>query len=179
LNILILGQHGSGKSTQAHLLGHFFRLPVISTGEIFRELAHSGTKAGKTIRDRLEAGDYIEDTEVIPVVEDRLSKPDVQRGFIMEGYPRSLKQAEALVPVFDFVFHLTLDDAIGIKRQLERERPDDTLEVITRRISEHHLKADAIISYYQSVGTVIAVDASRHIEEVHRDLLRRIRSVHK
>lgn len=176
MKILLLGQHGAGKSTQAYLLGHQLRLPVISTGGMFRQASLEHTVLGEALKQELAAGEYVPDSQVLTMVKKRLSRPDAQDGFIMEGFPRTVEQAKSSDIDFDLIIYLTLEDAEGHRRLIKRKRADDQPEVIARRFQEHHERSGAVLEYLRQHGRVIDVDANRHIDEIHGDLMHIIRA---
>lgn len=171
MNILLLGPHGAGKSTQAHLLSASLHLPYISTGEMLRVLAVQTTEIGANIRQRLERGEYMSDEEMIPLVNERLTQIDVAEGFILEGYPRTLHQAKNLKVRIDIVLNLYLTKDESMKRLLARHRMDDTPEIIDRRLTHYQADADAILEYYRSLDLLRQVGADDSVENVHRALL--------
>jgi len=171
VNILLLGPHGAGKSTQAHLLSASLHLPYISTGEMLRVLAVQATEIGKHIRERLERGEYMSDEEMIPLVNERLSQIDVADGFILEGYPRTLFQAKNLNIRIDIVLNLFLTEEESMSRLLARHRMDDTPEIIERRLSHYQTEAEAILEYYRELDLLRQVNAGDTVENVHRALL--------
>lgn len=176
MNILLLGQHGSGKSTQADLLSKELGLPVVSSGDIFRHLREEDTPLGRHVKDFYEHGEYIPDEETIPIVEARLQQPDVANGFILEGYPRTLNQAQQIKEQFDFVFHLAVPDEESVTRMLARGRKDDTEAAMRRRLEQHNAAAADVLEYYKSKGMLQDIDAHRPIEPIFQDLLSHIRA---
>lgn len=179
MNILLLGPHGAGKSTQAHLLSASLHIPYISTGEMLRTLATQDTDNGKEIRARLERGEYMSDAEMVPLVNERLSQIDVHSGFILEGYPRTLDQAKHLTVKVDLVLNLYLDKEEVLRRLLARHRQDDTPEIIERRLSHYFADAEAILAYYHDKKLLRQVNADDTVENVQRALLIEINNTKK
>lgn len=177
MNILLLGPHGAGKSTQAHLLSAALKLPYLSTGEMLRVLASQPTEVGKHIRYRLEHGEYMTDEEMIPLVEERIRQIDATHGFILEGFPRTLPQAKQLNITIDIVLNLSLSIDESMKRLLARQRMDDTPEIIRRRLEHYQADADAIIDHYRHESTLIEVDANQSVEKVQQDIMDAIQKV--
>jgi adenylate kinase len=171
VNILLLGPHGAGKSTQAHLLSASLHIPYISTGEMLRVLATQVNETGKQIRARLERGEYMTNEEMIPLVNERLSQIDVKNGFLLEGYPRTLEQAQQLTAPIDLVLNLYLDKEEVVRRLLARHRLDDTPEIIERRLTHYLAEADVILDFYRSRNLLRQVDANDTVENVQRSLL--------
>lgn len=179
MNILLLGPHGAGKSTQAHLLSASLHIPYISTGEMLRVLATQSTESGKYIRDRLERGEYMTDEEMVPLVNERLTQIDVKDGFILEGFPRTLEQAQQLTISIDLVLNLSLPKAEVVSRLLARHRLDDTPEIIERRLANYMADADAILDYYHNLGLLRQVNADETVANVQRSLLIEIDNIGK
>ena len=179
MNILLLGPHGAGKSTQAHLLSASLHIPYISTGEMLRVLATQSTESGKYIRERLERGEYMTNEEMVPLVNERLHQIDVQDGFILEGYPRTLEQAQQLAAKIDLVLNLYLPKAEVMSRLLARHRDDDTPEIIERRLTHYLAEADTILDFYHSQGLLRQVNADDTVDNVHRALLIEIDNIGK
>ncbi len=174
MNILLLGPHGAGKSTQAHLLSAALHIPYISTGGMLRTFASHSGETGQNIRERLERGDYFSDEEMIPLVEQRLTQVDAAHGFILEGFPRTLAQAEALQAKIDVAFHLHLTAEEGMKRLLARHRTDDTPEIIRHRLEQYATEADKVLEFYRQKDVLEEVDANRPVEEILADLFSRL-----
>ena len=166
MKLLLLGPHGAGKSTQAHLLSAALHIPYISTGGMLRTLASQPGPVGDEIQRRLEHGDYFSDEEMIPLVEQRLQQADADHGYILEGFPRTLAQAEALDVSFDAAIHLKLSIEAGMQRLLARHRSDDTPEIIRHRLEQYQAEADQVLSFYNSQHILKEIDADQPVEQV-------------
>lgn len=164
MKILFVGSQGSGKSTQAKLLSEFLKIPVISTGDIFRELA----QADEMIRGILEKGKLVENWTTTQVVRERVKQSDCKNGFILDGYPRNLEQIKLFDPGFDKVIYLKLSDEQAIKRLLARGRDDDTEESISKRLKTYHEQTDPMLDYYRRAGLLNEVDSQGTIEQVEQ-----------
>jgi adenylate kinase len=123
LRIVILGPPGSGKGTCAKIIGEIYDVPVITTGDMLREAVEKGTTLGNTAKSYMDRGELVPDDLVIFLVKERIAEPDASRGFILDGYPRSVKQAEALERIFgdsskklDHVINVQLEDNVIIER---------------------------------------------------------------
>ncbi|MBI2039998.1 nucleoside monophosphate kinase [Candidatus Microgenomates bacterium] len=171
--ILFVGPQGSGKSTQARLLAQFLHLPYISTGDIFRRLRQENSEEGRAIKQILDSGELVDDQITAELVKKGLKDIDVQNGFIMDGYPRTLEQIKFFDPGFDKVFYLKLSDEEALKRLLKRGREDDTEDLIAERLRIYHEQTDPILDFYQKKGTLITIDGEGIIEQI-QDRIRRV-----
>lgn len=168
--IFFIGSQGSGKSTQAKLLSQFLKIPVIATGDIFRSLAKKGDKLGKRVKQDLDEGKLVDDETTAQIVDERVRKPDCQKGFIMDGYPRTLDQIKLFDPGFDKVFYLKLSDEEATKRLLKRGREDDTPALIAERLKAYHKQTDPILDYYQNKGLLEVIGGKGAIKQIQRKI---------
>lgn len=168
--ILLIGAQGSGKSTQAKLLSEFLGVPLISTGEYFRNLALSESKEGKMIKPILDAGKLVDDKITSEIVKKRLDEDDCQSGFIMDGYPRNLEQVSYFDPQFDKVFYLNVTDEEIIKRLSARGRKDDTPELIKTRLDIYNEVTVPLLKHYQKQGVLVEIDGMGKVEKIHQNL---------
>jgi len=174
MKILVMGPQGSGKSTQAKLLAEKFGYPHIEMGELLRSAAADKSEGAGKIRDCLEKGELLPLEDTAMILKNRLSKPDCQNGFILDGYPRNIEQVKYFLPNFDKVFYLDLSDEEALKRLLKRSRDDDTPELIKRRLEIFHQETKPIRAYFQKLGILKVVDGTPAIEEIFQDLLWRL-----
>ena len=174
MKIFLIGPQGSGKSTQAALLAEFLDLPKISTGDIFREFAEEDSEEGRQIRETMNQGKLIDDTETAKIVERRLQKEDVKNGFILDGYPRSLAQKQLFDPSVDKVIHLQVPDGEVIKRLMVRGREDDSLEAIKTRLNLYHEQTKPLLDYYKDQGILIEVDGVGSIEKIRDEIRKQV-----
>src|SRR3954447_24937627 len=147
MNILVLGPQGSGKGTQAKRIGAMYGIPHISTGDMLREMKELPTDLGRELKEVMDRGDLVNDELMIRLIEDRLSRDDTLAGFILDGFPRTMPQAEALDALLrdlgrnlDVVFDLLVaDEQVLIDRMVRRAaeegRSDDTPEAMKRRLA--------------------------------------------
>lgn len=166
MKILLIGPQGSGKSTQADLLAEFLDLPKISTGDIFRELAKEDSPEGRQIRETMNQGKLVDDSETAKMVERRLQKDDVRNGYILDGYPRNLVQKSLFDPKFDQVFDLEVPDEELVKRLLARGREDDIIEAIKKRLELYHEQTTPLLDYYKNQGILEEIDGIGTVEDV-------------
>lgn len=181
MNLLVLGPQGSGKGTQATLLSADRDIPHVSTGDMFRAAIASGSDLGRQVEPILARGDLVPDELTIALIRERLSQPDAQAGFVLDGFPRNLAQAEALDEMLagigrrlDAVLFFDLSDELALERILGRARDegreDDTPEVVARRLAIYHEQTEPVVELYRARGTLVPLHADRSIEEVGAEI---------
>ena len=194
MRLILLGPPGAGKGTQAERIVAGFGIPQLSTGDMLREAVELGTKTGVHAKEFMERGDLVPDDLVVSVVADRLDHPDAANGFILDGFPRTLAQAEALDKELyqrglrlDAVLELRVDESVLIDRVKTRAqqtaargevvRSDDTPEVCERRLDIYRAQTAPVIDHYRSQGLLTSIDGLQPIEAVAEDLAAAIASV--
>lgn len=170
MKILFIGPQGAGKSTQGKMLADFLKVPYISTGDIFREIASSDSQTSENIKQILNSGNLADDRTTSELVKQRLDKKDCRDGFVMDGYPRTQKQIENYDPGFDTVIYLDLDNDTSVARLLGRGRADDTTELIEQRLKLYATLTEPILNYYKQKDVLYRVDGSESIEEIQTKL---------
>lgn len=170
MKILLIGPQGSGKSTQAKLLAEYLKIPVVSTGEIFRKLSQEKIGFGQIIRTILDEGRLVDDQITYKIVKDRLSQPDCKMGFVVDGYPRNIEQLRLFDPQFDRVIYLDVPEQEVIRRLMERGRSDDTQESIKLRLDLYHQQTQPLLDYYKRMGILIEIDGEKAKEEVSKEI---------
>ena len=181
MNLLVLGPQGAGKGTQAKRISSDYGIPHVSTGDMFRAAQAEGTEFGKQVGAIMESGQLVPDGLTIAMIEERLSKPDAQEGFVLDGFPRTLAQAEALDAMLggisrglDAILFFDVPDEVGMDRALKRaeleSRPDDTPEVISKRLAVYHEETEPIVEYYRVTGKLVPLHAERSIEDVWSEI---------
>jgi adenylate kinase len=177
VRVVLLGPPGAGKGTQAAKLAEKLEIPQISTGELFRSNIDDGTELGLEAKRYLDAGDLVPSELTNALVDKRLDQPDAANGFILDGYPRSVDQAQALDRMLeahntklDAVLELRVCEEELLKRLKDRGRADDTEEVILNRMKVYRDETAPLLEYYN--GTVKTVDAVGTLDEVFARALR-------
>jgi len=173
MKFVLIGIQGSGKSTQGNILSKLFKIPYLSTGHIFREIAKEKTTLGRYIKETINSGALVPDEKTIEIVNTYLSRPEYQRGYILDGFPRTLKQVEHFKNHVDKVIYLNIPDKEALWRLINRkqEREDETLPAIKKRIEMFHKFTDPVIKHYDQEKKLIDIDGTQSIEEVNKQIL--------
>lgn len=175
MKLVLTGIQGSGKSTQGNLLSKQLDIPYLSTGHIFRQLAKEKTQLGRYIKTVMNAGLLIPDDKTIEIVNNYISKKEYKRGYILDGFPRTLMQAEKFKNNVDKFFYLEIPDKEALWRisyRNDNERDDERLEAIRKRIELFHTLTDPVIEYYEKLGKLVTIGGTQSIEEVNEDILK-------
>ena len=172
-----MGPPGAGKGTQAKFIADHFKIPAISTGDIFRANVSQGTPLGQEAQRYMDAGEYVPDEVTNKMVRNRIDEPDAEPGFLLDGYPRTLAQVEELDGMIEFTGHsldavvsLAVDDEAIVERLLQRAqlegRADDTEDVVRRRQEVYADQTEPLIDVYRQRGLLIEVDGLGEVDEV-------------
>jgi adenylate kinase len=177
--IIFTGRPGSGKGTQAKLLATHLQVPHISTGDIFRNHMKQGTPLGLAITASMNAGLYTSDDITNAVIKDRLAQSDVENGFILDGYPRTVAQVDFLEQegiLIDFVFNISVPEEVCITRLIERAktsgRDDDTETVVRDRMNIYVETVHPVMNRYAEQGRVQEFDGNQTVADVHKQMVR-------
>jgi adenylate kinase len=181
LNVLLLGPQGAGKGTQAKRISAEYGIPQIASGEILRAEMAAGTELGQRVQEVYDRGDLVSDDLMIELIRNRLEQPDTEVGFILDGFPRTTVQAEALDTMFSDIgrsfnvaFALQIPDEVAFERlRLRAElegRADDTDEAIKRRLDNYHRETEPLIEHYRTRGNLVPVRGNRTENEVFADI---------
>jgi len=172
-----MGPPGAGKGTQAKYVADHFKIPAISTGDIFRANVSKGTPLGVEAKRFMDAGEYVPDELTNLMVRNRIDEPDAVAGFLLDGYPRTVAQVEELDRMVEFTGHrldaivaLTVDEDAVVERLLRRAetdgRADDTEDVIRRRMQVYAEQTEPLLQVYRGRGILIEVDGMGDVDEV-------------
>lgn len=187
MNLLVLGPQGAGKGTQAKRISDEYGVPHVSTGDMFRALDVS-TELGRKVKAIMDAGDLVPDEATIAMIRDRLAQADAQHGFVLDGFPRNLAQADALDEMLgnigrglDAILFFDVPDEVGLERALSRakleNRSDDTPEAIAKRLETYHRETEPIVEHYRTTGKLVPLHAGRTVEEVWREIAEALQQV--
>ncbi|EWT06550.1 adenylate kinase [Intrasporangium chromatireducens Q5-1] len=177
MRLIILGPPGAGKGTQAARIADRLGIPAISTGDIFRANIKQRTPLGERVEKILSSGGYVPDEVTNEIVEDRLSWEDAKDGFLLDGYPRTVGQVDALDVMLakqgqrlDAVLELTVDEDAVVERLLKRaaieQRADDTEDVIRERQAIYRKETAPLAQHYADAGLLVQVDGMGEVDAV-------------
>ena len=180
MKLLFVGPPGSGKGTQAVRVAARMGIPHISTGEMFRRHVSEGTGLGRQVQALMEAGEYVPDEITGEMLAQRLTHADAAGGFILDGFPRTIPQAEMLDELLggdplDRVVSLQVADSELIDRMLARGRADDTPDTIRRRLEVYRSRTAPLLDFYSARGTIEPVDGSGGIDRITERIMAALR----
>lgn len=191
MRIILLGPPGSGKGTQAQLLVQRYGIVQLSTGEMLRAAVAAGTPVGLKAKEIMASGGLVPDDVVVGIISDRIDQPDAKNGFILDGFPRTVPQAEALDELLkrkhlklDAVIELRVNESALLSRvetrvaqmreRGEEIRVDDTPEVLTKRLASYRSQTEPLIHYYSERRKLSTIDGMMAIDEVTRAIHRQL-----
>ncbi|MGL9616953.1 adenylate kinase [Bradyrhizobium sp. U531] len=194
MRIILLGPPGSGKGTQAQLLVQRHGIVQLSTGEMLRAAVAAGTPVGLKAKEIMASGALVPDEVVVGIISDRIDQPDAQNGFILDGFPRTVPQAEALDELLkdkrlklDAVIELRVNESALLSRvetrvaqmreRGEEVRLDDTPEVLTKRLANYRSQTEPLIHYYSERRKLSTIDGMMAIDEVTRAIDRQLQAL--
>lgn len=175
--LIFLGPPGAGKGTQAQILADFYQIPHISTGDILRQAIAQKTPLGQKAQMYVEKGELVPDALILDLIKERLSQPDSQKGWILDGFPRNVTQASFLEDLLkeldraaDRVINLEVPDRVLIERMLGRGRKDDNEETISRRLEIYREQTAPVIDFYRKRNLLEPINGNLSPEEVTASL---------
>lgn len=187
MRLILLGPPGAGKGTQAQRLVDKYGIPQLSTGDMLRAAVKAETEIGRKAKAVMDAGELVSDAIVNAIVSERIDQPDCARGFILDGYPRTLAQADSVEAMLhdkglklDMVIELVVDDKALVGRIVKRAeearaagqpvRKDDNPVVFEERLREYYKKTAPLIGYYHAKGLLVGVDGMASIDDVTKQI---------
>ncbi len=184
MKLILLGPPGAGKGTQAQRLQERYGLVQLSTGDMLRAAVKAGTPVGRQADEIMKRGDLVPDAIVVGIISDRIEQPDAKQGYILDGFPRNVAQAEALDKMLagkgtklDAVVELEVDDKILLSRIEGRAaqtaggpRADDNAEALAKRLKVYHEQTAPLVAYYKARGVLKGVDGMKDIDDVTRQI---------
>ncbi len=192
MNLILFGPPGAGKGTQASRLKERFGLAHIATGDMLRAAVEAESELGKRAKAIMERGELVPDELMIALIAERIEEPDCRSGFILDGFPRTIPQAEALEELLarkglrlTAVIALEVPDEVlsaRIERRVQESggaRSDDTPETLRRRIAVYHQQTAPLLDYYRRKGLLYTVDGTRSIDEVERAVAAILEGLHR
>ena len=177
MRVVFLGPPGCGKGTQAKLASQRLGVPAVSTGDILRAAVRAGTPLGKQAAAVMERGDLVPDDVMAGLVRERIAAPDARDGFVLDGYPRTIAQAQSFEKLLaedgaevDAVIDFEVPDKVVLERLSRRadeeRRADDRLETARERLRVYHEKTEPLVGYYRGKGLLVPVDGVGEIADV-------------
>jgi len=193
MHIIFYGPEGSGKTTQTKLLAEKLKIPALISGDLIRKYAREDKGImGEVCREALRKGHYVADSEMFEIWKHRLKEPDVDNGWVIDGFPRNLDQVKFLEEKLvkykkeeDVVFFLKVREKVSIERLLKRGRrnPDGSLhdspEKIRERLRRYKLEEKAVLDFYKRKGVLLVIDGEQSIAKIHQDILKKLEQIQK
>lgn len=178
MKLILLGIQGAGKSTQGNLLKKKLKIPYLSTGHIFREMAKEHTTIGRKIKETMNAGYLIPDSQTVKIVSEYLSRKEYDKGYILDGFPRTVKQAESFANGIDKVIYLNVSDKEALWRLSFRAnddgREDENLAAIRKRIMLYHKFTDPVLEHYKKHHKLVEIDGEKEIDHIYKEILEKL-----
>ena len=182
MKIILIGIQGAGKSTQGNLLSEKLGIPYLSTGHIFRMLSREKTKLGRYVKEVMNAGYLIPDNKTLSIVSTYLRRSEYKSGYILDGFPRTIRQAKAFGNNIDKVVYFRVSDKEALWRLSYRNeefgeiREDETLAAIRKRIESFHKFTEPVLNFYREKGVLIEIDGEKTIEEIHSEIIKQLKN---
>jgi len=169
-NLVLMGPPGSGKSTQARLLADDSDTSLLNVGDLLYFASQEENKIGKEIKNTMELGKLVDEDLTTKLVQDHLKQKEHSSGVIIDGFPRSLKQAKDFKHDLDRVIYLEVSDKVNIKRLAKRGRKDDTPEIIKKRLEVYHKVTEPILEYYKEKEILVKINGEQTEEKIFEEI---------
>ena len=172
MNILILGPVGSGKTTQARLLGDFLGVPLLNAGDLLFFASQEENEQAEKIKAAMQSGELVDSLVMHKLLEEHLNQPEHKNGTLLDGHPRTLSEAKELDKVWnvDRAIYIKISDEEAVKRLTARGRGDDTPEIIKRRLEIYHNETEPVLEHYRQKQILDEIDGERTIENICADI---------
>ena len=179
MKLVLIGIQGAGKSTQGNLLSEKYDIPYLSSGHIFRQLAKEKTPQGRWLKETMVSGALIPDDVTLDIVLGYLKRPEYDKGYVLDGFPRTVAQAETFNGTIDRVIFLNVSDREALWRISGRvaDREDETLQAIRKRIGLFHELTSPVIEYYRKMDKLIEIDGEVSEEEVFASISKALKEL--
>lgn len=180
MKIVLVGIQGAGKSTQGNLLKEYYNIPYLSSGHIFRNLAREKTPLGRYIKEVMNAGMLIPDERTTEIVQEYLDRDEYNKGYILDGFPRTVPQAKQFRNGVNAVISLNISDREALWRIAGRiteggeVREDETLPAIRKRIEQFHEFTEPVIEYYRQKGILEDIDGEQDVQTIFNEIVKRL-----
>lgn len=177
MKLILIGIQGSGKSTQGNILSKQLKIPYLSTGHIFRDIAKEKTKTGRYIKEMINAGLLIPDSRTMDIVHNYLLRPEYRKGFILDGFPRTINQARNFKEKIDKAIYLKISQKEALWRLIHRNdiaRDDERLPALKKRIELFQRYSYPVTKYYEKEGKLAIIDGTQNIRKVNDEILKNL-----
>lgn len=177
MKLVLIGIQGAGKSTQGNMLSEALGIPYLSSGHVFREMSKSKSKLGRWLKETLNSGALVPDDTAVDIILEYLQKPEYENGFILDGFPRTVAQAEVFSDGTEKVILIDVSDKEALWRISGRvsDRDDETLQAIRNRISLFHDLTSQVLDYYKDQGRLIRVNGEQDVDKVFADIIEHLK----
>lgn len=180
MKLIIIGIQGAGKSTQGNLLSQKLKIPYLSSGHIFRQIAQQKTPWGRYVKETINSGALMPDKKTVEVIEEYLKQDQYNQGYILDGFPRTVAQAKMFKNGIDKVIHLMVSDKEALWRLSGRieegVREDNTLQALRKRIDSFHKHTQPVITHFKRRGVLEEIDGERSVKVIFNDIMSRLKS---